>query len=67
MPRKIRVTVEVFDPTDTTEFADLPAGWDEMSQREQDKYLNALALDYLANQAGSGAEVVDVDENGREA
>lgn len=62
--RRIRVTCEVnFAGCDIEDaYHDLPDDWDEMSEREQEKYLTELAVEELSNHASSGACVVD--ENG---
>jgi len=61
--RRIRVTVEISDPNTTVEYEELPDGWDEMTQADRDAYLIELAMLYLSNQAGSGACVVDENDD----
>lgn len=66
MNRKIRVHVEIWSPNDSTDYYDLPDEWDGMTREERDAYLLEMAKDALAEAAGSGATLVEVDENGRE-
>lgn len=43
---------------------DLPDGWDEMPEQEQDAALAAMAMEELANTGvGCGASVVDDEES----
>jgi hypothetical protein len=69
MARKIRVTAELYVSGHNIpdEYEDLPDGWDAWTEQAQDEYLTGLAVDLLNNHAGSGASVVEVDENGKEA
>lgn len=66
MRRKIRVHVEIWSPNDDTEYYDLPDDWDERTPQEREDELTEMAVDALSNAAGSGACVVEVDEDGRE-
>jgi hypothetical protein len=66
MAKKIRVTVEFpfAGVTDIEEYYDLPDGWDEMSEKEQDAHLTDLAVAELENSGvGSGASVVEVPDD----
>jgi hypothetical protein len=64
MARRIRVSVEVnyagIDIPD--DYEDLPEDWDEMSAKDRDDYLRDLAVDALSLVAGSGACVVDEND-----
>lgn len=64
--KKIRITVEVFDANDSVQYDDLPDGWDDWSEKERDAYLIQVAVEAQDTHVGSGATVVDVDENGKE-
>jgi hypothetical protein len=66
MPRKIRVSVEIYSHDPADEYHDLPEGWDELTEEQQDGHLTQWAQESLLNAAGSGAEVVEVDEHGNE-
>jgi hypothetical protein len=61
---KIRVTVEVFDPTYTLLYESLPDNWETMTEPQRREFLNDVAMAYLANQAGAGAVVVEMDDRG---
>jgi hypothetical protein len=66
--RKIRVTAELYIAGHhiPPEYEDLPEGWDDWPEDKQDKYLTTLATEMLAEYAGCGADVIEVDENGKE-
>lgn len=64
MARRIRISVEISDANDSVEYIDLPDGWDDWHKADRQGYLEAMAASYLAEQASSGASVVD--ENGNE-
>jgi organic radical activating enzyme len=66
MTRRIRVHCEVnFSGCDIEDsYCDLPADWDDLSEKQRSDYLGELAESELTNHATSGAWVVD--ENGEE-
>jgi hypothetical protein len=63
--RQIKIVCEVYtysrdiDPV----YLDLPEGWDSMTQQEKDAFLTDAAVQELSNHAGSGAFVVDENDN----
>lgn len=60
MTKVIRVSVEC--PTQTvTSYFTLPDDWDDMSENQQDKFLQELAVEEQNNVASCGAQVVDYD------
>lgn len=68
MPRKIRVTSETYDFSHDTDcdYVDLPDDWDDRTEDDREAYLDTLAMEALYARAGSGAEVVTLDERGNE-
>jgi hypothetical protein len=63
--RKIRVIVDFpwAGVPNIEEDYDLPEGWDEMTEKQQDALLIQYAVEELSNSGvGSGASVVEVDE-----
>lgn len=62
MTRKIRISVEISDANDSVEYIDLPDGWDDWHKADRQAYLEAMAASYLAEQASSGASVVDEND-----
>lgn len=63
MTRKIRITCEIYTPnTIPAEYEDLPEGWDNWSKKAREDHLQDLAATYLAEHAGSGASVVDEND-----
>lgn len=64
--RKIRISVEIYDHHPGITYDELPEGWEEWDEGLKALYLNQVAADRLAEAAGSGATVVEVDEQGNE-
>jgi hypothetical protein len=66
--RKIRVSVElnIAGHNIPDEYGELPEGWDDWSEQERDDFLTMMAMEALSCHAGSGASVVEVDDNGKE-
>ena len=59
---KIRLCVETgFAGCEHVDFQDLPDDWEEMTEAEQNKYLDEAASDFMANHISYGAFVVDDD------
>lgn len=60
MTRKIKVTVySGFVGANHIVFHDLPEDWDEMSEQEQNSYLDELAVHERDERIEFGAEVVE--------
>ena len=47
---------------DHTDEVELPVGWDKMSEKEQDNFLNECAVDLLNNTCECTAWVEEVEE-----
>lgn len=62
--RMIRVEIELFVTEDSTDYVDLPDGWDDLSPEEQQSWLDSMAEDTLSNVVSTSATVVEVDEDG---
>jgi hypothetical protein len=59
---KIRLLVETgFAGCDYVDFTDLPDDWETMTEKEQQKYLDEAARDYMTNYINWCAYVVDDD------
>ena len=66
MRRKIRVNAEWPGGSEEA-ISDLPDGWDSWTAQERDEFLVSNAVDFLyTNGCGSGASVIEVDEDGKE-
>lgn len=59
--RKIRSLVEYGTETDE-DILDLPDGWDDWTEKQQDDFLTECAVTHQNNVAPCGAEVVEVEE-----
>lgn len=66
MRRKIRVNVEILRPNDSTDYFDLPDGWDDLTPTQKGNALDDMAIQAMEEAVGSGATVVEVDEHGDE-
>jgi len=63
MARKIKAYIRIgLAMAKMEELFDLPEDWDEMSQKEQDGYLDELANEYAQNNSEYGAYVVEDKE-----
>ena len=59
---KIRMIVETgFAGCSHVDFQELPDDWDQMTEKEQEKYLEEAAQDHMANHISFSAYVVDDD------
>lgn len=66
MRRMIRVHVEILRPNNSTDYLDLPDGWDDLAPEEKGRALDEMAVQAMEEAVGSGACVVEVDEHGKE-
>lgn len=61
--RRIRVTTEIYTVKGgSTEYHEVPAGWDGWTPDERESYRDQLFADALAEVAGGGVTLVDGDD-----